>query len=65
MGKLTRRIFLGMGVAAVGGLAVGAYYVTRTRPNPLEGELAEGDVTFNPYVMIAASGEIIVIARRR
>ncbi|MEO0680604.1 MAG: molybdopterin cofactor-binding domain-containing protein [Pseudomonadota bacterium] len=64
MGKLTRRIFLGLGAAAVGGLAIGGWYVTRTRANPLEGDLAAGDATFNPYVLVKSDGEIVVIAPR-
>jgi isoquinoline 1-oxidoreductase subunit beta len=48
IGKIARRTFL-FGMAAVaGGVAVGYYYYRKPYPNPLENELAEGEVTFNP-----------------
>jgi isoquinoline 1-oxidoreductase beta subunit len=64
MGKLLRRTFLiGTGVIA-GGLAVGFYAASRPWPNPLEDDLAEGEVTFNPYVMVGADGQITVSSCR-
>lgn len=62
--KYTRRAFLGLGVLAAGGLAVGYYFYRRPYPNPLEAELAEGEATFNPYVKIAADNTITIIAPR-
>ncbi|MEM1315034.1 MAG: xanthine dehydrogenase family protein molybdopterin-binding subunit, partial [Pseudomonadota bacterium] len=64
MGRLTRRVFLGLGAATIGGLAIGGWYATRPRGNPLEAALAEGDATFNPFVLVRESGEIVVIAPR-
>lgn len=64
MSRLTRRIFLGLGVAAVGGLAVGAWWVRRPVPNPLEADLAPGEATFNPWLRIGEDGTITVIVPR-
>lgn len=61
MGKITRRIFLGLGVAAAGGLAVGWHYVTKVHPNPLAGG---ADPTLNPWLTISPEGEITVIVPR-
>ncbi|GIL01616.1 MAG: aldehyde dehydrogenase [Alphaproteobacteria bacterium] len=64
MGKIARRAFL-IGVAAIaGGAAFGYYYVRKPYPNPLEDDLAEGEVTFNPYLKITADDAITVIAPR-
>lgn len=64
IGTITRRVFL-LGAAAItGGVAVGYWYVTRPYPNPLEGDLAEGEATFNPYVKIAPDNTVTVIAPR-
>jgi isoquinoline 1-oxidoreductase subunit beta len=64
LGKIARRTFL-IGAAAIGGgMAVGYYFYARPKGNPLE-TLVKGDwTTFNPYVMIEASGKIILIAPR-
>lgn len=64
LGKIARRTFLiGTGLVA-GGLAVGYYYYRRPYPNPLEGELTDGEVTFNPYVKIAPDNTITLVAPR-
>ncbi len=64
IGKIARRTFL-FGMAAVaGGVAVGYYYSRKPYPNPLEGELAEGEVTFNPYLKIGSDNSITLIAPR-
>ena len=64
LGKIARRTFL-IGAAAIGGgMAVGYYFYARPKGNPLE-TLVTGDWTaFNPYVMIEASGKIVLIAPR-
>jgi len=62
--KIARRTFLVGAAALAGGLAVGYWYVRKPHPNPLIGELAEGEVTFNPFVKIAADNTITVIAPR-
>jgi isoquinoline 1-oxidoreductase subunit beta len=62
--KIARRTFL-IGAAAIGGgMAVGYYFYARPKGNPLE-TLVKGEwTTFNPYVMIEASGKVILIAPR-
>ncbi len=64
IGKIARRTFLIGAAAIAGGVAVGYWYYRRPYPNPLEGELAEGEATFNPFVKIAADNTITVIAPR-
>jgi isoquinoline 1-oxidoreductase beta subunit len=64
VGKIARRTFLIGAAAVAGGVAVGYWYVSRPYANPLEGELAEGEATFNPYVKIAPDNTITVIAPR-
>ena len=64
LGTITRRTFLGLAAVAAGGIAVGYYYYRKPYPNPLEGELAEGEVTFNPYVKIGSDDTITLIAPR-
>lgn len=64
LGKIARRTFLIGAAAVAGGVAVGYYIYRRPYPNPLEDELAEGEATFNPYVMIGADNAITVIAPR-
>lgn len=63
-GKIARRTFLIGAAAIAGGVAVGYYYYRRPYPNPLQGDLAEGEATFNPFVKIAADNTITVIAPR-
>ncbi|MBL4731268.1 MAG: xanthine dehydrogenase family protein molybdopterin-binding subunit [Rhizobiaceae bacterium] len=62
--KIARRTFLIGATAIAGGLAVGYYYVRKPYPNPLEDELSEGEVTFNPYVKIAPDNTITIITAR-
>ena len=67
MGRLatiTRRSFLIGAVALTGGAAFGYYKYRQPFDNPLEGELAEGEATFNPYVKIGSDNSITVIAPR-
>jgi isoquinoline 1-oxidoreductase beta subunit len=64
LGKIARRTFLIGAAAIAGGVAVGYYYYRKPYPNPLEGELAEGETTFNPYVKIGSDNTITVIAPR-
>lgn len=63
-GKIARRTFLIGAATIAGGVAVGYWYVSKPYPNPLEGEVGEGESTFNPYVKIAADNTITVIAPR-
>lgn len=64
MGKLTRRIFLGLGVAAAGGLALGVWWVRRPYGNPLAADATPGEAVFSPWLKIAETGEITVIVPR-
>ena len=50
--KIARRSFLIGSAALAGGVAFGVYMVRRPHENPLEADLAEGEVTFNPWVLI-------------
>ena len=65
LGKIARRTFLFGAAAIAGGAAFGYYYypqaLSATRS---EGDLAEGEATFNPYVKIASDNTITVIAPR-
>jgi isoquinoline 1-oxidoreductase beta subunit len=64
MGKILRRTFL-IGTAAIaGGVAFGFYKYKQPYDNPLEGNLAEGEATFNPYVKITSDNKITIIAPR-
>jgi isoquinoline 1-oxidoreductase beta subunit len=62
--KIARRSFLIGAATIAGGVAVGYWYVTKPYANPLEGDLAEGEATFNPFVKIASDNTITVIAPR-
>ncbi|MGD9864364.1 MAG: molybdopterin cofactor-binding domain-containing protein [Pseudodonghicola sp.] len=61
IGKIARRTFLIGSAALVGGVAFGAYYVSRPAPNPLTAP--EGGATLNPFVMIDASGITLIAPR--
>jgi len=63
-GTIARRTFLVGAAALAGGVAFGYYSYRKPFPNPLEGELAEGEATFNPYVKIGSDNSITVIAPR-
>ncbi|TDE40174.1 xanthine dehydrogenase family protein molybdopterin-binding subunit [Antarcticimicrobium sediminis] len=58
IGKIARRSFLIGSAALVGGVAFGAYYVSRPAPNPLSAP--KGGATLNPFVMIAPSGITLI-----
>ncbi len=62
--KYTRRGFLGLGIAAAGGLAVGYYYYKKPYANPLPERLEAGDFAFTPYVIIGEDNAITIITPR-
>ena len=64
VGKIARRTFLIGAAAVAGGIAFGYYTYRKPFPNPLEGDLSDGEATFNPYVKIAPDNTITVIAPR-
>lgn len=67
MGKLrtiTRRTFMGLGLAGAGGLAVGYYYYKKPYDNPLLAMAAENDAVLTPYVLITPDNQITIIAPR-
>ena len=54
MRTIARRSFLIGSAAVVGGVAFGAYMARKPHDNPLEAMAGEGEVTFNPWVMISS-----------
>jgi isoquinoline 1-oxidoreductase beta subunit len=64
VGKITRRALLGAAALAAGGVAFGYYTYRKPYANPLDKGLAEGEVTFNPYVKIAPDETITVVVPR-
>ncbi|SDE17357.1 xanthine dehydrogenase family protein molybdopterin-binding subunit [Ruegeria marina] len=54
IGKIVRRTFLVGSAAIVGGVAFGAYYLSRPAPNPLTP--GPGQAALNPFVLIDAEG---------
>lgn len=55
---ITRRSFIVLGAAVVGGAAFGAYKVTEVPPNPLVP--ATGSTPLNPWVIINADGVTVI-----
>ncbi|KQW27995.1 aldehyde dehydrogenase [Rhizobium sp. Root274] len=64
LGTLTRRGFLFGAVALTGGVAFGYYRYASPLPNPLQDGLADGEVTFNPYLKISPDNRITIITPR-
>ncbi len=62
IGKIARRTFLFGSVAIAGGVALGAWYVSRPAPNPLKPQA--GDTTLNPFVMITQEEGVVLVAPR-
>lgn len=60
LGKITRRVFLVGAVAVTGGVAVGAYAITRDPENPLDP--SEG-ASLNSYVIIDKDGVTVIVPR--
>ncbi|KIC18694.1 xanthine dehydrogenase family protein molybdopterin-binding subunit [Leisingera sp. ANG-Vp] len=59
--KIARRTFLIGSAAIVGGVAFGAYYVSRPAPNPLKP--GEGEAALNPFVLIDQNGVTLFAPR--
>ncbi|WGW02438.1 xanthine dehydrogenase family protein molybdopterin-binding subunit [Tropicibacter oceani] len=59
IGKIARRTFLFGTLAVAGGAAFGAWYVTKTAPNPLRPE----DGALNPFVVINGDGITLIAPR--
>ena len=62
-GTIARRTFLIGSVAIAGGVAFGAYYVSRPTPNPLLKGLGDGDAALTPFVKITADGITLIVPR--
>ncbi|GAA6174635.1 xanthine dehydrogenase family protein molybdopterin-binding subunit [Sulfitobacter pacificus] len=60
---IARRSFLVGSAAILGGVAFGTYMYKREVENPLEAGLADGEVTFNPFVKIDAKGVTLITPR--
>lgn len=61
IGKILRRTFLIGSAAIVGGVAFGAYYVTRPAANPLKPQ--DGEAALNPFVLIDQNGVTLFAPR--
>ncbi len=64
LGRITRRTLLVGAAVVAGGVAFGYYQYRKSYPNPLEGETAEGEAAFNPWLKIASDNTITVIVPR-
>ncbi|WP_120635946.1 xanthine dehydrogenase family protein molybdopterin-binding subunit [Ruegeria sp. EL01] len=61
IGKILRRTFLIGSAAIVGGVAFGAYYVSRPAANPLKPK--EGEAALNPFILIDQYGVTLFAPR--
>jgi isoquinoline 1-oxidoreductase beta subunit len=60
---IARRSFLIGSASILGGVAFGAYFVTRPTPNPLLEGLAEGEAALTPFVKITPHGITLIVPR--
>ncbi len=60
---IARRSFLIGSATILGGVAFGAYFVTRPTPNPLLDDLAEGEAALTPFVKITPDGITLIVPR--
>lgn len=60
---IARRGFLIGSAAILGGVAFGAYMVGRPTPNPLVGDLGEGEAALTPFVKITPAGIVLIVPR--
>ena len=63
LGKITRRTFVIGSAAIAGGVLFGVYKYKQPYPNPLKHDLADGEATLTPYVLINAEGVTIIAPR--
>lgn len=61
VGKILRRTFLIGSAAIVGGVAFGAYYISRPAVNPLKP--GEGEAALNPFILIDQNGVTLFVPR--
>ena len=62
-GKIARRGFLVGAAAVAGGVAFGTYLYRRDPDNPLVPRLRPGAVSFNPHVIVDATGVTLITPR--
>lgn len=60
---IARRSFLIGSAAILGGVAFGAYFVSRPTPNPLLDDLGEGEAALTPFVKITPEGITLIVPR--
>ena len=60
---IVRRSFLIGSAAVLGGVAFGAYFVSRPTVNPLLDDLGEGEAALTPFVKITADGITLIVPR--
>ncbi|MFQ6551201.1 molybdopterin cofactor-binding domain-containing protein [Aestuariibius insulae] len=63
IGSIARRTFLIGSAAIAGGVAFGVWRYRTPYDNPLENQLAEGEVTLTPYIKVDADGVTIITPR--
>lgn len=60
---IARRSFLIGSATILGGVAFGAYFVTRPTPNPLLDGLGAGEAALTPFVKITPNGITLIVPR--
>lgn len=60
---IARRGFLIGSAAIIGGVAFGAYFVSRPTANPLLDSLADGEAALTPFVKITSAGITLIVPR--
>ena len=60
---IARRSFLIGSAAILGGVAFGAWFVTRPTPNPLLEGLGQGEAALTPFVKITQDGITLIVPR--
>lgn len=62
-GTIARRSFLIGSATVLGGVAFGAYFVSRPTPNPLLMDLGDGEAALTPFVKITPQGITLIVPR--